>query len=69
MRNLVLLPGFMCDNDLWRDMAPELGKLGVLHYGNVYQDDTLAGLAARVLTEAPERFVLIGFSIAGASVS
>lgn len=65
MRNLVLLPGFMCDSDLWRDVAPDLGKLGPLHYGNVYRDDTLEGMAERVLSEAPERFVLIGFSMGG----
>jgi pimeloyl-ACP methyl ester carboxylesterase len=65
MRSLVLLPGFMCDSDLWRDVAPDLGKLGPLHYGNVYQDDTLEGMAERVLSEAPERFVLVGFSMGG----
>ena len=65
MRNLVLLPGFMCDSDLWRDVAPDLGRLGPLHYGNVYQDDTLEGMAERVLSEAPERFVLVGFSMGG----
>jgi pimeloyl-ACP methyl ester carboxylesterase len=65
MRTLVLLPGFMCDNDLWRDMVPDLERLGPLHYGNVYQDDTLEGMARRVLAEAPERFVLIGFSMGG----
>ncbi len=65
MRTLVLLPGFMCDNDLWQDMVPDLGRLGHLQYGNVYQDDTLEGMARRVLSEAPERFVLIGFSMGG----
>jgi len=65
MRTLVLLPGFMCDNELWRDMVPDLGRLGQLHYGNVFQDDTLEGMAKRVLSEATERFVLIGFSMGG----
>src|SRR3954467_14836753 len=65
MRTLVLLPGFMCDNDLWRDMVPDLERLGPVHYGDVYQDDTLEGMARRVLAEAPERFVLIGFSMGG----
>src|SRR5689334_24982158 len=65
MRTLVLLPGFMCDNELWRDMVPDLGQLGQLHYGNVYRDDTLEGMAKQVLSEAPERFVLIGFSMGG----
>ena len=65
MRTLVLLPGFMCDNDLWRDMVPDLGRLGQLHYGDVYHDDTLEGMARRVLAETPERFVLVGFSMGG----
>jgi len=64
-RQLVLLPGFMCDADLWADMAGELGRLGTVHYGNVYQDDTLEGMARRVLAESPERFVLVGFSMGG----
>jgi pimeloyl-ACP methyl ester carboxylesterase len=65
VRNLVLLPGFMCDRDLWTDMVPDLGTLGPIHYGNVYEDDTLEGMARRVLDAAPERFVLIGFSMGG----
>ena len=65
MRSLVFLPGFMCDQDLWTDMVPDLEALGSLHFGNVYQDSTLEGMAARVLAEAPERFVLVGFSMGG----
>jgi pimeloyl-ACP methyl ester carboxylesterase len=64
-RHLVLLPGFMCDADLWADMAADLAKLGAVHYGNVYQDDTLEGMARRVLDESPDRFVLVGFSMGG----
>jgi pimeloyl-ACP methyl ester carboxylesterase len=64
-RNLVLLPGFMCDADLWADMAGDLAKLGTIHYGNVYQDDSLDGMARRVLAESPEKFVLVGFSMGG----
>jgi pimeloyl-ACP methyl ester carboxylesterase len=65
MRNFVLLPGSMCDSDLWRDMVPDLSLLGQLHYGNLFEDDTLDGMARRVLGEAPERFVLVGFSMGG----
>jgi pimeloyl-ACP methyl ester carboxylesterase len=64
-RNLVLLPGFMCDADLWSGMGTELAALGRAQYGNVYEDDTLEGMARRVLDAAPERFVLIGFSMGG----
>ncbi|MPZ32710.1 MAG: alpha/beta fold hydrolase [Rhodospirillales bacterium] len=65
MRQLVLLPGFMCDKDLWIDMVPGLSMLGTIHHGNVYEDSTLEGMAQRVLDSAPERFVLVGFSMGG----
>ncbi len=65
MREIVLLPGSMCDDDLWRDMVPDLSPFGQLHYGNLFEDDTLEGMARRVLDEAPEHFVLIGFSMGG----
>ena len=65
MTDLVLLPGFMCDADLWADMAPDLAKIGRIHYGDVYQDDTLEGMARRVLEQSPEKFILIGFSMGG----
>ena len=65
LRDLVLLPGFMCDQDLWTDMVLDLQRLGTLHYGNVYEDSTLEGMARRVLDSSPERFVLVGFSMGG----
>lgn len=65
MRHLVLLPGFMCDEDLWTDMIPDLAALGRIHFGNVFEDTSLDGMARRVLALAPERFVLVGFSMGG----
>ncbi|MBN9487509.1 MAG: alpha/beta hydrolase [Alphaproteobacteria bacterium] len=65
MTDLVLLPGFMCDADLWTDMLPDLARIGRVHYGNVYQDDTLEGMAKRVLEQSPEKFILTGFSMGG----
>ena len=55
----------MCDKDLWTDMVPGLAALGTIHYGNVYEDSTLEGMAQRVLDSSPERFVLVGFSMGG----
>lgn len=55
----------MCDRDLWTDMVPDLEALGPLHFGNVYDDDSLDGMARRVLAGAPQRFVLVGFSMGG----
>ena len=57
MTDLVLLPGFMCDADLWTDMLPDLARIGRVHYGNVYQNDTLEGTAKRVLEQSPEKFI------------
>ncbi len=65
MRDIVLLPGFMCDETLWADMRPGLDALGTLHFGDVCRDDTLEGMARRVLAAAPPRFVLVGFSMGG----
>ncbi len=65
MTDLVLLPGFMCDADLWTDMLADLAKIGRIHYGDVYQDDTLDGMARRVLAGSPDKFILVGFSMGG----
>ena len=68
--NLVCLPGFMCDASLFDPMAAHLTTLATgdrvsLHHGDVYSDPSIAGMAARVLAEAPERFALLGFSMGG----
>lgn len=65
MRNLVLLPGFMCDADLWSGMRSDLAALGQVQFGNVYEDDTLESMARRVLDAAADSFVLVGFSMGG----
>ncbi|WP_395826441.1 alpha/beta fold hydrolase [Collimonas sp.] len=63
--DLLLLPGFMLDQALWEDIRDELQRLGRLHFGDLGQDDSISAMAARVLQHAPERFVLIGFSMGG----
>ncbi|MBU8543006.1 MULTISPECIES: alpha/beta fold hydrolase [Roseomonadaceae] len=63
--SLVLLPGFMLDAGLWDDMAPLLAPLGPIHHGDLFRDETLEGMARRVLEAAPARFVLVGFSMGG----
>ena len=59
----------MCDEDLWTDMIPDLAALGRIHFGNVFEDTSLEGMARRVLALAPERFVLVGFSMGGGEVA
>lgn len=63
--SLVLLPGFMLDATLWEETEPLLAALGPIHHGDLFRDATLEDMARRVLESAPERFVLIGFSMGG----
>lgn len=63
--DLVLLPGLMCDEALWDRVAPLLEDAATIHYGNLFKDGSIAGIAARVLEEAPPQFALAGFSLGG----
>jgi pimeloyl-ACP methyl ester carboxylesterase len=60
--DLVLLPGHMCDKRLWRDV--DFGERP-LHHADLTIDDGVEAMADRVLQDAPERFVAIGFSMGG----
>jgi len=63
--DMLLLPGFMLDATLWDEMRDGLTQLGHLHFGDLGQDDAIEKMARRVLETAPDRFVLIGFSMGG----
>lgn len=63
--NLVLLPGFMTDPDLWTDLMPRLSGIGPVMHGDVTQDATIHDMALRVAAAAPDRFALVGFSMGG----
>lgn len=63
--DLVLLPGLMCDEALWDRVAPLLEDAATIHHGNLFKDGSIAGIAARVLEEAPPQFALAGFSLGG----
>lgn len=62
--NIVLVPGFMTDSDLWTGLAPELDG-----YNSVFADtstgSSLEAIAAHILEQCPPRFVLLGFSLGG----
>ena len=61
----ILIPGFMADASLWDDVAPALGRLGPIIHGDVSGAATIAEMARHVLTQAPEQFALVGFSMGG----
>ncbi|WP_193181076.1 alpha/beta fold hydrolase [Nisaea sediminum] len=65
MTDILFLPGFMCDARLWDLARPGLERLGTLHFGDLTRDRSFGAMAERVLSEAPERFSLVGFSMGG----
>lgn len=65
MQNLVLLPGSLCDERVWRRQADELADIATISIPHLHGHDSLAAMAEAVLAEAPERFALAGFSMGG----
>jgi pimeloyl-ACP methyl ester carboxylesterase len=62
---LVLLPAMGCDGQLWARQIVDLGDISHPELGDLTVDDTLAGMAARVLAHAPPRFAVAGVSLGG----
>ena len=63
--SLLLVPGFMLDADLWRDVAPGLQAFGPIRHADLSHDDSVTAMARRALAEVPASFALIGFSMGG----
>jgi len=62
---MLLIPGFMLDADLWRDVEPALAQWGPIAHAVATEGDTLAEMADHILKDAPQTFVLVGFSMGG----
>lgn len=62
---LVLLPAMGCDGRLWARQIMDLAALAEPEFHDLSQDDTLSGMAARVLAKAPPRFAVSGVSLGG----
>lgn len=62
---LLLLPGFLCDEDLWRDQLTGLADVADGRVADLGHGDSIAALARQVLATAPPRFALAGFSFGG----
>jgi pimeloyl-ACP methyl ester carboxylesterase len=62
---LVMIPGLCSDAAVWnRTIAALGGKVRCL-VGDTLSDETLEGMARRVLSQAPDRFALAGVSMGG----
>lgn len=63
---LVLVPGLLCDAALWASQVATLREETPCWVADVTRDDTMEGMARRVLEEVPyERFALAGLSMGG----
>lgn len=66
MTPLVLVPGLLCDERLWRHQVEGLADLaGRVLVPDVTGQDSVAGMARSILEAAPERFSLAGLSMGG----
>ena len=66
---LILVPGLLCDERLWRHQVEGLADLtnlaGRVLIPDVTGRDSVAGMARGILEAAPERFSLAGLSMGG----
>ncbi|MEN2988307.1 alpha/beta hydrolase [Tistrella sp. BH-R2-4] len=63
---LLLLPGLLCDHDLWASVLTGLSDQAQMTVADLTRDDSVSAMAARVLDEAPTgRFALAGLSMGG----
>jgi pimeloyl-ACP methyl ester carboxylesterase len=62
---IVLVPGLGSSARTHLDILPALWRRGSVMVGNHTRDETIEGMAARMLAEAPPRFALIGHSLGG----
>jgi len=65
MQDLVLIPGLGSDAAVWARTIEALGGDASARVGDTLKDDTLAGMARRVLADAPPSFSLAGVSMGG----
>ena len=64
--HLILVPGLLCDAALWQPQIDDLSAICRPWVADVAQDDSIAGMAARVLRTAPsQRFAVAGLSMGG----
>jgi len=62
---ILLVPGYMADDTLWDDVAGPLARFGPLLHADLRHDTSIEAMAARAVTDAPARFILVGFSMGG----
>ncbi len=62
---VVLIPGLTCTARLYTEQIPALWQFGPVTIADHRRDDSMAGIARRILAAAPPRFALAGLSMGG----
>jgi pimeloyl-ACP methyl ester carboxylesterase len=62
---IVLVPGLLCSPRLYAAQIPALWRLGPIIIADHTRDDSVGGIAKRILAIAPPRFALVGLSMGG----
>lgn len=62
---IVLVPGLASSARIYASVIPALWRFGPVMVANHIRDDSMADIAARLLSEAPPRFALAGHSMGG----
>jgi pimeloyl-ACP methyl ester carboxylesterase len=65
MQTVVMIPGLGSDAAIWRRTIAALDGAVDCLVGDTLSDDTLHGMAQRILDQAPETFALSGVSMGG----
>src|SRR4051812_27795192 len=63
--HLVLIPGLVCDETVWKDQVPALNTVAEISIADHKQIDSLGGMAEAILDGAPARFAVAGHSMGG----
>lgn len=61
----LLVPGLLCTPRLYAEQMPALWRFGPVTVANHTYDDSMGGIARRILALAPPTFTLIGLSMGG----
>lgn len=65
IQNLVLVPGSLCDERVWRNQVRDLAGIAEVFVPHLHGHGSLGAMADAVLADAPEKFALAGFSMGG----
>lgn len=63
--DIILLPGFMCDDDLWSDILPGLADIGDCRFGDLSTSSDLEQMARSLAASLTGPTIVIGFSMGG----